>query len=128
MSEDTPAPVAYVRYADFLEADPGRRGDALELGHDWLEGGDRYRVCWYAATGELTAERLDPDSELALEDFHRGVAGPVEVLARFGTQAELDRVLGRWPSPAPDRPRDLEWLRGRARRLGRSGPAGAGGT
>lgn len=111
MSQDSPAPVAYVRYADFLDADPGRRGDALELGHDWRDGDDLYRVCWYPATGELTIERLDPDDDLALEDFHHGIAGPVEVLARFASRSELEQALGRWPNPAPDHPRTVESLR-----------------
>lgn len=111
MSQDSPAPVAYVRYADFLDDDPGRRGDALELGHDWRDGDDRYRVCWYRATGELTIERLDPEAELALEDFHRGIAGPVEVLAHYANRAELERALGRWPNMAPEGPRSVESLR-----------------
>lgn len=42
---------AYVRYADFLDADARRRGDALELGHDWHDGPHRYRACWYEQTG-----------------------------------------------------------------------------
>jgi hypothetical protein len=116
VSRDSPAPVAYVRYQDFLDADSGRRGDALELGHDWREGDDRYRACWYRATGELTIERLDPDTELALEDFHRGIAGPVEVLAHFASRAELERALGRWPNAAPDRPRTVKSLRAMAAR------------
>ncbi len=111
MSHQSPAPISYARYSDFLEADPGRRGDALELGHDWHDGDDRYRVCWYPATGELTAERLDPEADLALEDFHRGVAGPVEVLAHIEKRAELERALGPWPNPAPDRPRTIQSLR-----------------
>lgn len=116
MSQDSPAPIAYVRYADFLDARPGRRGDALELGHDWRDGDDRYRACWYRETGELTIERLDPDAALALEDFHGGIAGPVEVLARFTSRAELERALGRWPNAAPDQPRTVEALRELARR------------
>ncbi|MGH2961007.1 MAG: hypothetical protein ACRDL3_02260 [Solirubrobacterales bacterium] len=116
MSQDSPASVAYVRYADFLDAHPGRRGDALELGHDWRDGDDRYRVCWYSGTGELTIERLASNAELALEDFHRGVAGPVEVIARFTSRAELERVLGRWPNAAPDQPRTVDALRELARR------------
>jgi hypothetical protein len=64
----------YARYADFLDADPRRRADALELGHDWREGSDRYRVCWYEHTGELTAERLSSPADLDLEDFHRGIS------------------------------------------------------
>ncbi len=116
MSQDSPAPVAYVRYADFLDDDPGRRGDALELGHDWLDGEDRYRACWYPATGELTIERLDPNAELALEDFHQGISGPVEVVARFATRAELERALGAWPNPAPDRRRTVDSFRELAQR------------
>lgn len=120
VSQDSPAPVAYVRYADFLDEDPRRRGDALEFGHDWLDEDDRYRACWYPATGELTIERLDPSGELALEDFHEGVAGPVEVVARFATRSALERALGPWPNPAPDHPRTVESLRELARRTGAS--------
>lgn len=126
MSQESPSSVAYVRYADYLDADPGRRGDALELGHDWRDGGDRYRACWYPATGELTIERLDPDAELALEDFHRGIAGPVEVLARFASRAELERALGPWPNAAPDHPRSVESLRELTRRDSPSTPGPSG--
>lgn len=35
----------YARYTDFLDADPRRRGDALELGHDWRDDDELYRVC-----------------------------------------------------------------------------------
>lgn len=128
MSQDSPASVAYVRYADFLDADPGRRGDALEFGNDWRDGDDTYRVCWYQATGELTLERLDPDAELALEDFHRGIAGPVEVLARFGSRAELEQALGPWPNAAPDRPRTVASLRELTRRHSTSAPLPARGS
>lgn len=124
MSQDSPVPVAYVRYADFLDGDPARRGDALEFGHDWLDGEDRYRACWYPGTGELTIERLDPDGELALEDFHQGVAGPVEVLARFSNRADIERVLGAWPNPAPDRPRTVGSLRDMAQRAAGSSSPG----
>lgn len=115
MSQDSPAPVAYVRYVDFLEAHPGRHGDALELGHDWRDGDERYRVCWYSETGELTIERLDPDAVLTLEDFHRGIAGPVEVIAHFASRADLEAAVGRWPNAAPDKPRTVEALRELAR-------------
>lgn len=71
----------------------------------------RYRACWYSETGELTIERLDPDAELALEDFHRGIAGPVEVLAHFASRAELESALGGWPNAAPDQPRTVGMLR-----------------
>jgi hypothetical protein len=60
VSQDSPVPVAYPRYADFLDGNPGRRGDALGFGHDWIDGADRYRVCWYAATEELTISALTP--------------------------------------------------------------------
>lgn len=110
---DFPAGVtAYVRYADFLHADPRRRGDALELGHDWRDGPNRYRACWYHATGELTLERLaDGGAHLDLEDFHQGVCGPVEILARIPSRPQLDALLGRWPNIAPHRPRTVTWLR-----------------
>lgn len=111
VSQDDSATVSYVRYADFLAAHPGRRGDALELGHDWRDGDDRYRVCWYGETGELTIERLDPNGEPALENFYEGVAGPIEVIAHFASRAELERALGPWPNQAPDQPRTLPALR-----------------
>lgn len=89
----------YAHYEEFLDADPRRRGDALEFGHRWRDGDGRYRVCWYEQTGELTAERLAEGAELELEDFHAGVEGPVEVLARIKTRAELERLVGPWPHP-----------------------------
>lgn len=113
----------YPRYADFLEADPRRKGDALELGHDWHDGDERYRVCWYEETGELTAERLTSDQELELEDFHRGVAGPVEIIARVHSRERLNELLGAWPSA--DRPHTLDRLRKLAR-LGGVSSDGAG--
>jgi len=100
----------YARYEEFLDADPRRRGDALELGHRWRDGDGRYRVCWYEQTGELTAERLTEDAELELEDFHAGVDGPVEVLARINTRSELERLVGPWPHPLDARS-DLAELR-----------------
>ena len=56
--KEPPKPGTYARYSDFLGEDPRRRGNALELGHDWRDGDARYRVCWYEETGELTSERL----------------------------------------------------------------------
>lgn len=97
---DVPASPPCARSRDFLAADPRRRGDALELGHRWRDEKGRYRVCWYQETGELTAERLAEDAELDLEDFHEGVNGPVEVLARVQTREELERLVGPWPRPA----------------------------
>lgn len=41
------------------------------------------------------------NGELALEGFHQGVSGPVEVIARFVTRADVERALGTWPGPAP---------------------------
>jgi len=100
---EQPTSPPYVRYRDFLAADPRRRGDAFELGHQWRDGHERYRVCWYEETGELTAERLAEDAELDLEDFHKGVEGPVEVLAHIETREELERLLGPWPQPLDER-------------------------
>lgn len=112
MTDSEPGQLHYVRYQDFLDADPRRRGDALELGHHWRDDGDgRYRVCWYEATGELTAERLDPDCELEPEDFHRGISGPVEILRHIEDRAELDSLLGRWPNIVPGEPRTLARVR-----------------
>lgn len=102
---------SYARYAEFLSADPRRRGDALELGHDWREGGRRFRVCWYAATGEVVAERLATGPALELEDFHRGVEGPVQVVGRCRSRAELESVLGAWPEIACAVPRTVSRLR-----------------
>jgi hypothetical protein len=107
----------YGRYADFLDGDRRRGGDALELGHDWRDGEERYRVCWYAETGELTCERLAGEEESNLEDFHRGIAGPIEILAHIPTRERLDELLGSWPNIAPNQPRTLRWLRGVVREL-----------
>lgn len=101
----------YETHAAFLAADARRRGDALELGHDWLDRDGRYRVCWYAATSELTAERLDPDASLDLADFNAGVSGPVRVLAVIRTRHELESLVGRWPAVGRARPRTLARLR-----------------
>jgi hypothetical protein len=102
----------YARYRDFLDVDARRRGDALEFGHDWRGPGGRYRVCWYQETGELTAERLSETQALDLEDFHRGIEGPVFVLARIPSRAQLDRLLGAWPQVALESPRTIARLRG----------------
>lgn len=101
---------AAVSYESFLNADPRRRsGDALELGHDFTdERGARYRVCWYAATGELTIERIDPDG-INLEDFGKGVLS-VEVVTALD-RATLERRLGSWPQLERCRPHTLAHLR-----------------
>ncbi len=101
----------YVRYRDFLDADPRRRGDALEFGHDWRGPEGRYRVCWYQDTGELTAERLSATEPLDLEDFHQGISGPVHLIARIPSRAQLDRLLGTWPNISLDRPHTIARLR-----------------
>ena len=111
MSDDDSSHPVYVRYEDFLDADARRRGDALELGHDWRDGRHRHRVCWYEATGELTLERLSDSDRLELEDFYRGVSGPVEILRRIPTRGELDRLLGAWPNVAVREPRTVPRLR-----------------
>ena len=103
--------LVYARYADFLRADPRREGDALELGADWRDGDALYRVCWYEGTGELTLERLSADDEADLEDFHRGVSGPVEILRRIATRGQFDALLGEWPNVAPGERRDVVHLR-----------------
>ena len=108
--EDSGQPI-YARYAEFLQADPRRRGDALELGADWVDRGARYRACWYEQTGELTLERLSSSEPMAVEDFSQGVSGPVEILRRIQTRAELTRLLGRWPNIAPREPRTVKRLR-----------------
>ena len=123
MNDHTASSPAYVRYADFLHADPRRQGNALELGHDWRDGPRRYRLCWYEETGELTAERLSPGYQLELEDFHHGVHGPVEILARIPTRQELRHLLGDWPNIAPNQPRTLAWLRALARTIHAPRPA-----
>lgn len=113
MSDYKAGRLSYICYADFLDADPRRGGDALELGRDWREGADSYRVCWYAETGELTAERINPSAELDLEDFHSGIVGPIQVLGCIGTREELTLLVGEWPNVAPSAPRTLAWLRER---------------
>ena len=113
--KEPPPPPTYARYSDFLDEDPRRRGNALELGHDWRDGDERYRVCWYEETGELTSERLAADAVPDLDDFHQGVAGPVEVLALLSKREDLEALMGRWPHVAPNQPRTLHWLRELAR-------------
>lgn len=113
--KEPPKPATYARYSDFLGEDPRRRGNALELGHDWRDGDERYRVCWYEETGELTSERLAAGAVADLEDFHQGVAGPVEVLALIPKREDLDALVGQWPHVAPNQPRTLRWLRELAR-------------
>lgn len=83
----------------------------MELGNDWYEGNERYRVCWYSQTGELTSERLSSAPDLALEDFHRGIVGPIEILSRFQSRSELEQAIGPWPLPASDSRRSLNSLR-----------------
>ena len=111
LSDDERDQLVYVRYADFLRADPRREGDALELGADWRDGDALYRMCWYQETGELTLERLSVKDETDLEDFHRGVSGPVEVLRHVSTREQLDALLGEWPNVAPGEPRDVARLK-----------------
>lgn len=96
-------------YEAFLAADPRRRGDALEIGIDFTDQDDnRYRVCWYAETGELTIESIDLDA-LDLEDFHQGVTS-VAIAARLDRE-ELEDRLGAWPQVEHARPRTLSRLR-----------------
>lgn len=97
-------------YQEFLAAVPGRRGDALEIGHDFTDEHDnRYRVAWYAHTGELTFERItDPDT-LDLEDFHHGIA-TAQVIAQLD-RAELEDRLGAWPQVEHCQPRTLARVR-----------------
>lgn len=98
-------------YEAFLDADARRRGNALEIGHDFTdEHGDRFRVCWYAETGEVTIERIDFDA-LDLEDFHRGVLS-VEIAAQVD-RATLERQLGAWPQVEHCQPRTVARLRER---------------
>ncbi len=111
MSNVDSGQLVYVSYADFLEADPRRRGDALELGIDWRDGESCYRACWYRATGEVTLERLAPPDELRVEDFHQGIAGPVEVLRYVPRQEELTRLIGPWPRVPLAQPRSVQRLR-----------------
>lgn len=111
MSDPESSRLVYACYADFLAADPRRRGNALELGIDWRDRGGRYRACWYQDTGELTLERLSPSDRLDLEDFHTGISGPVEILRHVPTRQELSALLGAWPSIAPGEPRTVKRLR-----------------
>jgi hypothetical protein len=110
VSEPAGQPV-YVRYQDFLDADPRRKHDALELGTDWRDGDARYRVCWYEQTHELTAERLSPTDTLAIDDFYHGISGPIEILSLITSRDELAMILGNWPNIAPNQPRTLAWLK-----------------
>jgi hypothetical protein len=54
-------------------------------------------ACSRSATGELTAERLANTESLNLEDFPQGISGPVYVIGRIPSRAQLDRLIGRWP-------------------------------
>ncbi len=111
MSNDDSGQLIYGSYADFLQADPRRRGDALELGIDWRDGESYYRACWYRATGEVTLERLTSPHDLDVEDFHQGISGSVEVLRRIPRQEELTRLIGPWPHIARGQPRTVQRLR-----------------
>ena len=101
----------YESYAEFLAADPRRRGDALELGADWEQDCIRHRACWYEHTGEVTLERLSDSEPVAMDDFHQGVSGQVEILRHVATREELARLLGAWPNIAPREPRTVRRLR-----------------
>lgn len=68
-------------------------------------------MCWYDETGELTFERLSSEEPLDLEDFHRGITGPVEVVALVPDRRQLAMLLGAWPNVAVGLPRTLEALR-----------------
>lgn len=109
--------LSYTSYDAFLNADSRRRGDALELGSNWRDGALNYRACWYEETGELTAERLT-DRQQDLEDFHRGVSGPIHILGRVPDRQALTALLGEWPNVAPGEPRTLQRLRHLAARAG----------
>lgn len=106
-----PADRYYPRYEDFLAADPRRREAAHEFGHDWHDGRHRYRICWYPRTHELTAERLSTTEPLELEDFDRGVSGPVEILHRIASQEKVERLLRDQLSIFRSQSRTLEGLR-----------------
>ncbi|HST37958.1 MAG TPA: hypothetical protein VLK58_00550 [Conexibacter sp.] len=98
-------------YDAFLRDDERRRGDALEIGADFTdEAGNPHRVCWYADTGELTIERIDPDA-LDVEDFHQGVLA-VEVAAQLD-RAQLEAQLGARPQFDRCQPRTIARLRQR---------------
>lgn len=98
-------------YETFLAADPRRRGDALEIGHDFTdEHGERCRVCWYRETGEVTIERVDFDA-IDLEDFHQGVLS-AQVAATVD-RATLEQQLGAWPQVEHCQPRTIARLRER---------------
>ena len=43
-----------------------------------------------------------PERGLELEDFHAGIAGSVEVLARLPSREALEQLLGPWPNVAPN--------------------------
>jgi len=100
----------YSSYSGFLKQDPRRRAArVLEIGHDWQDDEQRrFRVCYYTATGELTAERLS--GPLDLEDFERGVEG-VAIVAVIPSHDELERRLGTWPMVERCQPRTLTRLR-----------------
>lgn len=100
----------YQCYRDFLTEDERRRTRAVEIGHDWKDGAARFRVCFYPDTNELTAERLAEGESLDLEDFERGIAS-VEIVGVLRDRAELNRLLGPWPTLDRCRPRTLARLK-----------------
>lgn len=96
-------------YQTFLQQDDRRKGDALEIGVDFTdEAGNPYRVVWYAQTGELTIERIDPD-QLDADDLHQG-ALDVEIAAHFDRD-QLEAQLGARPHFDRCRPRTIARLR-----------------
>ena len=97
-------------YEWFLAGDRRRRGNALEIGHDFSADDGQWRVCWYEETGELTLEGVEV-AEFDVDDFHAGISGPVQVLGVVESQRRLETLLGRWPAVELWRPRTVDRLR-----------------
>ena len=83
-------PDRFPSLAAFYAADHRRAGPReVEFGGLWLDKDTEppWRVSWIEATGELYAVR-----------GHGGdPKGPVEVLGRYGSRAEVENTLRHWP-------------------------------
>jgi hypothetical protein len=90
--------------ASFYEADPRRLASReVDVGLWWRqsEDGPLYRAAWVLDTGELYLVRLGPRT---------AGGGTVELLARAGSYAELDDLIGGWREQC-GAPSSLSWLR-----------------
>jgi hypothetical protein len=106
------APQRYPTLVAFYRADPARLDSReRDVGLWWRSGreGPMHRAAWIEETGELYLVRLGPAGE---------GGGAVEVIARVSDPEQLERALDGWRERC-GMPGSLQWLRGRAARLGR---------